>query len=216
MYTDKTLKINGGKTQFLKIKHKNEENHKITINIDNDTKIEESETINILGFIQNRRNTMDTHLNWVATKVGMTIAQLEPAMTFVSDKVKQRKISAKVKYLALYGLQLIIGQSQQVVQRACAILMCIKREMFTNHEALRSTSAICKKLGIDKPRQEIVKAGFKFINKIIENKKTNQITAKLRLQSQKNWESLCERRNKIYQSTTQTQKTQKSTKKSNN
>merc|ERR1712081_27636 len=48
--------------------------------------------------------------------------------------------------------------------------------MFTNIEGLRSTSAICHKLNIDEPRQDIVKTGFKFIHRIIESKQPKQIT----------------------------------------
>ena len=54
--------------------------------------------------------------------------------------------------------------------------MRANRAMFTNIEGLRSTSAICHKLNIDEPRQDIVKTSFKFIHRIIENKQPKQIT----------------------------------------
>ena len=57
--------------------------------------------------------------------------------------------------------------------------------MFNNTEGLRSTSAICKRLKIDEPRQEIIKSSFKFIHKIIEHNKPTQITSQLKIPSRK-------------------------------
>ena len=57
--------------------------------------------------------------------------------------------------------------------------------MFSNTEGLRSTSAICKKLAIDEPKQDIIKSSLKFIHKIIEAKKPQQITAQLRIPSRR-------------------------------
>ena len=92
---------------------------------------------------------------------------------------------AKVKPIATYGSQLVLGQSQQIIQRACALIMRVNRAMFVNTQGLRSTTAICKALNIDEPRQELVKASFSHIHKIIENKKPKQIIDKLKLPNRK-------------------------------
>ena len=81
----------------------------------------------------------------------------------------------------MYGSQLVLGQSQQIIQRACTLIMRVNRAMLTNIEGLRSTSAICKKLNIHEPQQELVKSSFSHIHKIIENKKPQQIIDKLNL-----------------------------------
>ena len=120
--------------KILTIQNKREYEYKIHIKGDIYTIINKSESITILGFVQNRRNTMDTHLNSLAAKVGMMLANLKPALTFMSEKVRKRIITANVKSLALYGLQLILGQPQSIIQRVCAILMCINRQMFQNIE----------------------------------------------------------------------------------
>ena len=57
--------------------------------------------------------------------------------------------------------------------------------MFDNRECLCSTSAICKKLNIDEPRQEILKASFKLIHKMIETRKPDQIIAQLKISARK-------------------------------
>ena len=139
----------------------------------------------ILGFVQNHQNTMDSHLNSTARKIGMTLANLKPALSFMSHDLKKRIITAKVKSIALYGSQLLIGQSQNIIQRACSIIMRVNRAMHSNTEGLRSTSAICRKLKIDEPRQELIKTTFSHIHKIIEHKRPQQIISKLRLPSRK-------------------------------
>ena len=57
--------------------------------------------------------------------------------------------------------------------------------MFSNIEGLRSTNAICNKLKIDDPRQDLIKSSFKFIHKIIENQKPEQIVENLRIPKRK-------------------------------
>ena len=68
MNHNKRLQINGGKTQILTIENKKEDNYRLQIKVDAATTIKESESIKILGFILNRRNSLDTHLNGVAAK----------------------------------------------------------------------------------------------------------------------------------------------------
>ena len=53
--------------------------------------------------------------------------------------------------------------------------------MTSNLEGLRKTEALCNKLKIDQPRQEIIKSAFKFIHKIIEKKKPRHIIDKLKI-----------------------------------
>ena len=181
MNHNKRLQINGGKTQVLTFENKREDDYQITINVDATTTVRESESIKILGFVINRRNSLDTHLNSVASKIGLTLAKLQPALKFMTPDLRKRIITAKVKPIATYGSQLVLGQSQQVIQRACALIMRVNRAMFVNTQGLRSTTAICKALNIDEPRQELVKASFSHIHKIIENKKPKQIIYKLKL-----------------------------------
>ena len=101
------------------------------------------------------------------------------------QNLRKRIITAKVKPIATYRSQLVLGQSQQVIQRACALIMRVNWAMFVNTQGLRSTTAICKALNIDEPRQELVKASFSHIHKIIENKKPKQIIDKLKLPNRK-------------------------------
>ena len=63
--------------------------------------------------------------------------------------------------------------------------MRVNKSMFSNVEGLRSTNAICNKLKIDDPRQDLIKASFKFIHKIIENKKPDQIVRNLKIPKRK-------------------------------
>ena len=128
---------------------------------------------------------MDSHLNSLASKIGMTLANLKPTLQYMTREIKKRVVTAKVKSIALYGSQLVIGQSQSVIQCACVLIMRVNRAMHNNIEGLRSTSAICRQLKIDEPRQELIKSTFSYIHKIIENKKPDQIISKLRLPNRK-------------------------------
>ena len=128
---------------------------------------------------------MDTHLNTVAAKIGMTLTKLRPALTYMSPKIRKRIIESKVKPIILYGSPLVLGQPQSVIQRACSIIMRVNKVMFSNVEGLRSSTAICKKLNIDDPRQDLIKSSLKFIHKILENQKPDQIINSLKLPRQK-------------------------------
>ena len=59
--------------------------------------------------------------------------------------------------------------------------MRINHSMFNNTEGLRSTTAICRKLGIDEPRQDIIKSSFKQIHNIIKSKRPKHIISQLKL-----------------------------------
>ena len=115
----------------------------------------------------------------------MTLTKLKPAPTFMSANIRKRIIESKVKPIVLYGSPLIMGQPQSVIQRACSLIMRVNKAMFTNTEGLRSSAAICKKLKIDDPRQDLIKSSFKFIHKIIENHKPDQIVNNLKLPKRK-------------------------------
>ena len=66
LYSNKRLKINGSKTQFLALKNNKDDAREMKIKINDNEYIRESEKLKILGFIQNNRNSMDRHLNFTA------------------------------------------------------------------------------------------------------------------------------------------------------
>ena len=113
------------------------------------------------------------------------MSKLKPALTYMNNKCRKRIINSKVKSIALYGSQLILGQPQSIMSRACAIIMRTNHEMFKNIEGLRSTSAICNYLKIYDPRQDITKTSFKQIHKIIENRKPEHIVSQLKIPKRK-------------------------------
>ena len=57
--------------------------------------------------------------------------------------------------------------------------MRANRAMFTNREGLQSTEAICNKLSLDQPIQDIIKTSLKFIHKVVETREPKQISKKL-------------------------------------
>ena len=78
----------------------------------------------------------------MASKVGMTFSKLRPALPYLSQKSRKQIIMSKVKPIALYGVQLMLGQSQHIQYKAETILMNINRWMTTNPEGLRCKNAL--------------------------------------------------------------------------
>ena len=68
MYDNKILKMNGDKTFFITIASSHDEkvNRKIKIKIDQNVTLVEDDVIKILGFLQNRRNSMDSQVNAIS------------------------------------------------------------------------------------------------------------------------------------------------------
>ena len=61
---------------------------------------------------------METHVNATASKIGLTLSKLKPALAYLEDKNKKLIVTSKVKPIALYGLQLMLGQTQSVISKA--------------------------------------------------------------------------------------------------
>ena len=97
------------------------------------------------------------------------------------EKVRKQIVNAKVKSVAVYGLQMMIGQSQAVMHKAEVILMRINRQMTSNPLGLISRNAICNYLKIDTPRQDIIKSNFTLIHKFLKRKQPEQILNKLQI-----------------------------------
>ena len=53
---------------------------------------------------------MESHLNSIAAKVGLTLSKLKPALPYLTDKSKREIIGAKGKPIAVYGAQLMTNQ----------------------------------------------------------------------------------------------------------
>ena len=77
-------------------------------------------------------------------------------------------INTKLKPIAIYGIQLMIGQLQIIILKTERLLMRINQDMTNSPEGLCSYLAICKSINIDTPRQDIVKTSFTLIHKMIE------------------------------------------------
>ena len=99
--------------------------------------IHEAEALKILGFHLNCRNTMDTHLNATSSKISMILSKLKPALKHLTEKNRNKIISAKVKPVALYGIQLMLGQNQRIFHKAETVIMT------TNPSGLSSSEALC-------------------------------------------------------------------------
>ena len=126
---------------------------------------------------------METHLNALSSKVNLILSKLKPALKFLNERNKKIVISSKVKPVALYGVQLMLGQNQQIMHKAQTLIMRINRYMTSNPEGLKSSEALCKSIGIDEPLQEILKSNFKLIHKMIKARKPQSIMEEIKFPS---------------------------------
>ena len=85
--------------------------------------------------------------------------------------------------MALYGIQLMLGQNQRIFHKAETVIMRINRYMTTNPLGLSSSEALCNYLGIDQPIQEIMKSNFKLMHKMIKSKKPESILDQMKFLS---------------------------------
>ena len=108
-----------------------------------------------------------------------------PSILYLNENTQKEFIRSKVKSLALYGSQVLLGQSQSTFQRACALLMRINRYMTSNPLILRSNEAISNFLNVDLPKQELIKTAFKNIHKIVKSRKPQHIINELHIPNRK-------------------------------
>ena len=101
IYSNKNLKINGTKTQFLTIANARYENQKIKLQIDDNNTVTENKSIKLLGFMQNRRNMMDSRLNNLSAKAGMILSKMRSTFAFIPEEKREQIITAKVKSITL-------------------------------------------------------------------------------------------------------------------
>ena len=99
VYSNKQLKMNGEKMRFLTIDSKHDDTRpgKLKIKVDKDTTLTRDKKQKILGFHQNKRNTMDSQITATASKVGLAISKLRPALPYLTPKVRKQLVNTKIK-----------------------------------------------------------------------------------------------------------------------
>ena len=122
---------------------------------------------------------MDSQITATALKVGLAISKLRPALPYLTPKVRKQLVNTKIKPIALYGIQLYMGQPQAIIYKAASLVMRVNRYMTTNPEGSKSNSALCKYLKIDEPLQDLIISSFYFIHKVIQTKSPDKIIKNL-------------------------------------
>ena len=85
---------------------------------------------------------MDSQITATALKVGLAISKLRPALPYPTPEGRKQLVNTKIKPIALYGIQLYMGQPQAIVNKATSLIMRVNRYMTTNPEGLKSNSAL--------------------------------------------------------------------------
>merc|ERR1711954_495234 len=93
----------GDKTVFITFesKHDRDNQRKLKITINDKVTITEDEVVKILRFQINRRNTMENHLNATASKIGMIMSKLKPALKYLTEKNRKEIILHKAETILM-------------------------------------------------------------------------------------------------------------------
>ena len=70
---------------------------KLKRKVDDNFSITKDQCIKILGFFQNRQNSMDTQVNAIAAKTGMLMSKLKPAIPYLDYRTRRTLITTKIK-----------------------------------------------------------------------------------------------------------------------
>ena len=113
-YSLNRLKINSGKTKILITKHpaKRQNNEPISFMSPDGETIIESNSIKILGFIRNNRDSMDSHINMVSGRVNSVLTELSPLLGHMSLKVQKEVVYSKAASFLLYGAEMYTNINQ--------------------------------------------------------------------------------------------------------
>ena len=88
MYKNKSLSINGDKTEFMNLYTENDEDEyaSFTIPDDKGNIINQKYTIKILGYTVNKNNDLKNHISALYGKVNNTYHKIKGALPFLSQK----------------------------------------------------------------------------------------------------------------------------------
>ena len=184
-YSENKLKMNDQKTKLLITIHAKTIGPREQVKFRTGTNnwIKEDNSIKILGIYKNNRDNYDTHLNVISSRVNNALYKVRPLLKNMNLKNRRQIIYSKIASTALYGFELIFGQTQWTDSKFMAILMRCNRAIYARDYYKVSNYRICKDISVDPPRDQCAKAALRFIHKVIRSGKPQQLYDKLKFNS---------------------------------
>ena len=181
-YTANKLKLNGDKTQLIvtRRKWKNKDNTKVQFKTTEGDTIKEVNAIRILGFLRNNRNSYDSHLGVINGRITQALAEIKPYVRYMDPKSRKEVIYSKIASIALYGAELLTGQTEWTKAKFTSILMKCNRMIFYKDWFKVSNRRICREIQVDHPLEIIKKSTLKMFHKMVWLKSPVQIYNKLK------------------------------------
>ena len=97
------LSVNETKTEILIIPPKTEEVPEAFIMTENGDVMKSQNQVKILGVISNLNNNMHSHLNSIASRIGLTYSKLKPYRTHASTSQRRIILQSKLESVSMYG-----------------------------------------------------------------------------------------------------------------
>ena len=179
--------MNGDKTRLLIVCRPPLSQYKQDIYLLEEPKnVVPSNQISILGWYLNERISYDTTVNRNIAIVQNKMNKLKEFQECVSED-KLVIIAKSHLFTQLnYGLPLIIGQNECVINAYHRCYMRIVRWSKKSFCFQQSVSSICKSISVDSPRDAIHKNTAKFARNVIFNRRPKQILKHFRLPRTRN------------------------------
>ena len=104
------------------------------------------------------------------------LAEIKPLLKFMSLKNRRQVVYSKVLGAAMYGLEIYAGQTELIKDKFTAIIMHGNRAIYGKHIPVKTKNEfICRKIGMKTPRQLILQASVKFMQKIVNTQMPPEI-----------------------------------------
>ena len=169
------LAINESKTELLIIPPRSEEDEEAYIMTGKGEVIASQNQIKILGVKFNTRNNMQSHVATLSSRVGMIFQKLKPYIKNAPQEQRKIILLSKLESVALYGAPLFFNESSYCIKRLELLLMRIYKWAYNKNTYMKKYSEICQELKVDEPQQKLLKTNTRFICKIMQEKKVDQL-----------------------------------------
>ena len=125
--------------------------------------------------MKSQKNDMKAHITAVIAKAAITLKKLKPITDVLDQKGRKEVITSKVLSILEYGIELYIGQPQDVKEKLDTAMRRCFSQIYQKPVYMMSRKKLCKHLKMETPDQRVKKSAMKFLRKVILTKKPAQL-----------------------------------------
>ena len=175
------LAINCPKTEILFVPFNKDEDACVYIMNEDGEVIESSGQVKILGVRFNSSNNLNAHVSALSSSVGMAYNKIKPYIVNASPKQRRIILKAKIESIALYAAPLAFNESESIKKRLENLIMRVYKWIYQKPTFIKKYEEICAEIGVDSPKQQILKTNTKYITKIMHDREVDQILNQLKI-----------------------------------